>query len=340
MKHHVANRLNPKVFPPVGRCVYCGSDGLPKGLSTEHIIAFGLSGSGLLPKASCAACSVITGQLEQACLRTNFIDYRVHAKLPTRRPKERPTELEIFLSINGSLQTRKLPINQHPHFLCMPVLPVPRFFAGLGPTSDLRLEVMFVAYDPADVKSKLDKLAPATLTNQVRFHVVDFIRMLAKIAHCYAIAELGVDAVHSMLPPLILGQDTTIAQCLVGGTDVAIPIPPYGPKEKAAGLWTLHQMRLVVRPLLEKATGARRWLVTVAVRLFALHSAPTYEIIVGELRPTHYDLLARYGVNEETFKERAVDGRAVADIALGAKVTGQTIINSWPLTWNVSFKRD
>jgi hypothetical protein len=150
------NQKNPKVYRPVGRCVYCGRDGSPDGLSTEHIVAYGLTGSGLLPKASCASCRDITGQIEQTCLRVNFIDYRVHGKLATRRPKERPTVLPVRLTIDGKTHTQHVPVDQHPALLYMPVLPKPGIFAGIGPSSELRVSTMFCAYDPNEVKTKLE----------------------------------------------------------------------------------------------------------------------------------------------------------------------------------------
>jgi hypothetical protein len=281
-----SNQKNPKVYPPVGRCVFCVSDGSPDGLSTEHIVAYGLTGSGLLPKASCASCRDITGQIEQTCLRVNFIDYRVHGKLATRRPKERPTVLPVRLTIDGKIHTQHVPVDQHPALLYMPVLPKPGIFSGIGPSSELRVSTMFCAYDPNDVKTKLERISPnAKLAQETQFHLQDFIRMLAKIAHCYAVAELGLDSLNALLPPLILGHDLTLSQYLVGGTDLQIPAPQFGAKERNAGLYTLHQLHLGIRPLFLDGKPVGRGLVTATIRLFAIHNTPLYEVVVGELNP-------------------------------------------------------
>jgi hypothetical protein len=107
--------------------------------------------------------------------------------------------------------------------------------------------------------------------------------MLAKIAHCYAVAELGLDALTAPLPSLILGHDLTLSQYLVGGTHLQIPAPQFGPKERTAGLYTLHQLHLGIRPLFLDGQPVGRGLVTATIRLFAIHNTPLYEVVVGEL---------------------------------------------------------
>ena len=44
-----------RVFPPVGRCIYCGGDGGGT-LTKEHIFPAGLGGGLVLPRASCTSC--------------------------------------------------------------------------------------------------------------------------------------------------------------------------------------------------------------------------------------------------------------------------------------------
>ena len=53
-------------FPRVGKCIYCGSTDK---LTDEHVLPLGLSGTAVLPDASCTERAKITGKVEQDVLR-------------------------------------------------------------------------------------------------------------------------------------------------------------------------------------------------------------------------------------------------------------------------------
>ena len=53
--------------------------------------------------------------------------------------------------------------------------------------------------------------------------------MLAKIAHGYAIAELGLRSFSPALPDLILGRDPRLASYLIGRCPIPSPIPNEPP---------------------------------------------------------------------------------------------------------------
>src|SRR5436305_1544116 len=87
------------VYKPIWFCIYC-SDGTIKEatkrkLQLEHIIPFGLGGNQLLPRSSCKRCGKETGSVEQDCLRMMLGATRIRLNLPTRRPDERPTTLDL-----------------------------------------------------------------------------------------------------------------------------------------------------------------------------------------------------------------------------------------------------
>jgi hypothetical protein len=53
-------------YRPVGYCIYCfGTENLTR----EHIVAFGLNGTAVLPAASCDRCREITSAFELQVLR-------------------------------------------------------------------------------------------------------------------------------------------------------------------------------------------------------------------------------------------------------------------------------
>jgi HNH endonuclease len=103
----------PKVYPSVGRCIYCGA--VNSDLRREHIIPFGLGGNLVLPRASCRACEALTGKIEQACLRGILGHFRIRHGFPTRRKKERPSTLPVQLvSANGDITIQQVPIKEYP----------------------------------------------------------------------------------------------------------------------------------------------------------------------------------------------------------------------------------
>ena len=72
------DNIQGRRYPPVGRCIYCGSDGDAKGLSDEHMVPFSLGGDAVLPKASCAACATETSKIELYVARHIFHGLRSH----------------------------------------------------------------------------------------------------------------------------------------------------------------------------------------------------------------------------------------------------------------------
>ena len=80
-------------YKPHGRCIYCGTI---DALQREHIIPFGLSGSAVLPKASCRRCAEITGRFENDVLRGPLWAVRVYRKLRSRRKHKDAPQTEIL----------------------------------------------------------------------------------------------------------------------------------------------------------------------------------------------------------------------------------------------------
>ena len=62
-------RMPKRVYAPLGRCMYCDSDGGGLALTTEHIIPGGLGGRLELPESSCQMCQELTQDLERRVLR-------------------------------------------------------------------------------------------------------------------------------------------------------------------------------------------------------------------------------------------------------------------------------
>lgn len=274
-------QINATRFPPVGHCIYCGSEG-PK-LSLEHIIPFGLNGDLLLPQASCIKCADITGrQVEGPCLRGTLLPLRTGHKLRTRRPRERPNQFPIMLAQRDNM---KLVVTKYapshlltksfvlPHFQAPPVLTgVPLDTSLIGAafkwdTSDLDRIKAHVGYDGAKELISLPsmEIAPAL-----------FVRMLAKIGHSFAYALVGGDGLKPYLPRIILEDDYVSAIQYVGSeSQFDEPMTHY---RISVDEFTTHD-------------GLR--VLGVRMRFFAHLGTPAYLVIVGESKGDKYALLKK-----------------------------------------------
>jgi len=219
-----------KRYPSIGRCIYCGdSQGI---LTDEHIIPYGLVGNGIVfEKASCPVCAKVTSSIERTVLRTCLGTFRARTEAPTRRPKKRVTTVEVkALRISaqtketiGEVATFKLPIGDFPRTFTALKLPPPGLMLGQPPSRDV-ISSSVPLFDPEEMHTFFEKhLPPAAPGEGVALEIGKvnksaFIRMIAKIAHAYAVAEEGADAFVPLLPDIILGRADTYAY-LVGGDE-------------------------------------------------------------------------------------------------------------------------
>jgi len=87
-----------------------------------RIIPFSLGGNAVILDGSCRKCAAETTKIENELGRKVYWDFRSHVNAPTRRKKERSTELPFTFTIgSGPAQTRTVPVADHPYFTPMPV---------------------------------------------------------------------------------------------------------------------------------------------------------------------------------------------------------------------------
>jgi hypothetical protein len=257
----------PKRYPPVGRCIYCGT--YSNKLQLEHIIPFGIAGNSLLlPKASCKTCAHVTSQIEQACLRHLWWPFRARMGAPTGQPKERPatfklrrlTKIDSDIRVIGESDIRA---GEYPLNYVALLLQPPGILAGREPTTNL--EGQFWARYSVDEMRKFINDDEGMLMAKITPNT--FARMLAKIGHAYAVAENRFKF-RPLLLDLILGKTET-ANYWVGGE---LEIPPISSEPL---LHDLRGRRCTVN-------GLRTYLV-VDIRLFAFFETPFYHVVVGEI---------------------------------------------------------
>jgi hypothetical protein len=258
-----------KLYDPVGNCIYC-PDPVGK-LTKEHVVPFGLAGdSVILPKASCKKCAKVTGKVEQYCLRNMLGNFRIAIGSPTRRPEERPQTISVRtgrLTDDWSRVENVQTIEIKPTDLIM----FPSFtFPGAGilegrdPSVDIEYQVNIHRVD--DQPLEFCRQHGAVETPMI--YPMAFLRMAAKIAHSYAVAELGLGGFKPFLLDLILCRTQELNEGLRW-----IGCDPIAPKP-SADLFFLRWHKCT--------SESGQQLLIVQLRLFPFFSTPMYHVVVGE----------------------------------------------------------
>ena len=180
-----------------------------------------LNGHIVLPEASCRACAVVTGAIERHCLREMLIEPRVHLKMRTRRPKQRPTTLPVFYDGPHGKEKRELPISEHPLVLRLPRLGRAPILAG-GRRDGPWVEHLappfwtFVGFPKGtgDVKDRVAALGE--FATNFTYSPTQFALMLAKIAHAAVVAYRGYGSFEPLLNRIIIEKSTDVHD-YVGG---------------------------------------------------------------------------------------------------------------------------
>jgi hypothetical protein len=234
-------------------------------LEKEHIIPFGIAGNALvLPKASCRQCAKITGRFEQECLRHLWWPFRTRIGAPSSS-RERPETFRLrrvnrapgggheLIGVSD-VSAKEYPLN----YVALALLP-PGILAGRPPSDNLE-GAIWAAYS-ADEMRKYEGMLMGPITPNT------FSRMLAKIAHAYAIACKGYGTFESLLLDLIFGKTET-ANYWVGGE---MEIPPISEEP------LLHEINL------RRGTVKGQTYLIVTIQLFAFLPSPIYHVVVAKV---------------------------------------------------------
>lgn len=258
----VASVPHPSPFKPLGRCCYCGAADVA--LSDEHVIPFSLEGTLILPTASCLKCADITKRFEQTVARGMLGNFRARNDGKTRRKKERPTHLPIFIQgKDGQEKEVLVPTKNHPGTFALFEWGPPGYFLGRKPKEDPKT-IRILGHKGLKLEPQIDD--PWHTIVMVNENA--FLRMLAKIAHCFAVGIVENKSQHlnPMLTDLILGKSRDLYHFIGSSTG---PIPPSGDD--------FHILRL------DPVRFRGQVLLIARIRLFQFLGTPVYTVIVGEL---------------------------------------------------------
>jgi hypothetical protein len=272
------------LYAAADKCIYCGalvSDGK---LGDEHIIPTSFGGNLILPRASCRNCERITTKIKDHCLKGLLSTARPHLGIRGRQRKSGLARGPVYIEHAGRVETTSAHITQHPGMLLMPLMPFPTAMLGQtapeqgdGPVA-VRIAMRPMTSDVAERAAQFMRGGgKVTLTKGLS--AIECYRFIAKIAHAFACATLGVDTFRPYLLNLIRGQQPMFADHFVGS---AMANDPRGK----------HLHELSFAPPIRLPFSE---MIVVRVRLFSKLDMPTHYAVVGERALPGFQMLVPPG---------------------------------------------
>ncbi len=274
-KHKFAAR---KTFDSIGRCIYCGSS---EGLSDEHIIPYSLGGDYVFKRSSCPACAKITSREELWAARGIFGNLREAHKYPSRKRKgkSKSVGVKVTITIDENSTEIIVPHEQAPTTpLFAPIFPSAGILVGRPPTLEIPgISYLVILPHPADHDERLKRFKrkdEATIISITgNWGLNNFMCLLAKVGHGFAVAGYGADSFNPLLPNYILDRDRCLGH-VIGGTSEIIATP--SPETDLNLQSSVHAWCLGIR-----SVNGKHY-VSVQIHLFRYLGYPVYEVIAGE----------------------------------------------------------
>jgi hypothetical protein len=259
-------------YEPVGHCIYCGST---DNLSDEHIIPYGLQAKGgdwFLPKASCNKCADITKGFEGSCLQGTLGPFRAKLNLKSRRKPKSTVELTVNYRDDGRDETKLVSLEEFPTSCLGFNWEAAGLIRHVEPTTEFSGEL--VVRHPKGEIEKYVRDGEAIKLGRVR--PLDYAKLVAKIAHSYAVARFGEHTFEAVLPDLILGKHA-YAPHFVGGDKSGAPLV-----DQPEALHDVYPQACDIKGVPYLLIG---------IRLFAFMGMPRYLIVAGKIRDGKLDHL-------------------------------------------------
>ena len=257
-----------KTYSSLGQCIYCGSTSKEDGLHMEHIIPDSIGGRLKFEGASCHECEKLTHAFEGRVISHLYGDARAQIGIRRGHSRKWPDKFVIRTTRKTGPEVVEVSIDEHPGAACIFNLKPAGIFLG-SPKNDRDFPdvTLTMVTFKSDFYDRIAHIGGRVSLNRGGLHVDEFARFLAKIAHVYAVAELGLDAFKPVLTNAILDKPPMLLSHYVGGQ-----ISDRTEKQQV----DLHELE-VFRYLFDG-----RQLVIVRIQLFAFYDFPAYELVVGE----------------------------------------------------------
>lgn len=287
---HNVDKSPARCLPSPGKCIYCGASDVK--LNDEHVIPYALGKNAtILQRACCEVCQRIIQPYEQEVLKRQLNVFRAMTGAPTRDKKGRPKTIVLPLveydekgRVLRDLGTREIPIADGPLILNLWQSPPPR--------------VLGEEIDPAFVEGRPWRYIEASRADPILREVglelgvervgftlppvnrLHYLRSLAKTAHAFAAAELGVDSFEPFLTDLILCRSNNVEQFVGDMPGVTSLEGPTG-----------HSFKITIGET-PADLGSAGGLIVVFMQLWADLGSPPHLVVVG--RPL-IDIEAHFG---------------------------------------------
>lgn len=255
-------------YPPVNHCIYCGK--VEGELTDEHIVPFGLNGNFILPKSSCKECAKITSTAEFHVLRGFMENGRRAMGVSSRHKKhKKPSSVPVKFITGEAYWGGKMSIEDGFHTMHFPIFAAP--LALGGKTKDNNPDgIEIVGIDTLHIGDAVEVIRGYGATGvefQTKLDVWPFIRMLAKIAYSYYVAEKGAfPLVESPILPIVRAEHS-LAKEWIGCLEDR-PLTKSGSN-------ALHLLDI------NEAAGDDGSIASVVrIKLFSVTSGPTYSVLV------------------------------------------------------------
>ncbi len=259
-----------KKYQSPGKCIYCGKK---EDLSDEHIIPYALGGNLILEKSSCPKCAAKTSGFELTCLRTMYGPLRLLYGLPTRRPQKRPKKLPLKVKFSPDetehqivmMDQEKYPfIITFPYFEKLGIINGDQIHQSGGPKSKrfwIKGASPYHSFHGL-MRQLLYELKAYEVFPESKADVPAFCKLLAKIAHSFAVAEIGLSKFNSFLEPIIVEEQLSHCMHYIGS---------MGNNEPPENI--LHDLKVLELNNINA--------IFIKIRLLCKLGTPTYIVAVG-----------------------------------------------------------
>lgn len=266
-------------LPSPQRCIYCGKSGAK--LTEEHVIPFAIGKNAtILEGACCDFCQRIIQPYEQEVLKKQLGTFRAMTGAPTRNKKDLPKFINLPLvecdedgGFVRDLGIREIPIEEGPLILNLWQSPPPRIFGeSINPADAEGRPWWYIESSRAvPILQKAAGELGAAIIGIKRSQVnrLCYLRWLAKTAHAFVTAELGVEAFEPFLINLILNRSDDVGQFVGDMAGVASLEGPTG-----------HSFKITLGET-PTELGPAGGLIVVFMQLWADLGSPPHLIVVG-----------------------------------------------------------